>query len=1158
MADSSSFILPQDISRLTITSSTATVVHTGNSVAGFTQSSSFGHWILDSSASDHISGNKSLFFSLSTSGYLPAVTMANGSQAQSHGIGTDRNLGRTIGSGFESNGLYLLSSSSHVYSVPYSFLFPHQSLHSLPLRIFGSTCFVHELGPNRDKLSAKSHKCVFLGYTRTQKGYRCYSPSLHRSFVSADVTFFESVPFFGSTSVLDDSVDTQLPLLSVPIQYVPAPDSTPPLPAPDSTPPPPIVTSPYVPAPDPPLQVYHRRPHPPIPQDIDKVPMDSYLPSSTPAVSVLPFEIDLPIPLRKGTRNIRPPPRYSINMSYHHLSPSLFACLSSLSSVSVPKTTSEALSHPGWRQAMIDEMCALHGSGTWDLVPLLSGKSVVGCRWIFTVKVGPDGQVDHLKARLVAKGYTQVFGEDYGDTFSPVAKMASVRIFITMAVIRHWPLYQLDVKNAFLNGDDHQGITQLKQHLSHHFQTKDLGRLRYFLGIEVAQSKDGIVISQRKYAMDILEETTLLNAKPVDTPMDPNVKLMPNQGELFSDPESVVSQFLNSPREDHWNAVIRILKYIKNAPEMVNENYSSEGQDSSVNLPQSSSTKKKQGGWRAVRYILGNETFEKLASMSLIANLVVYLHTQYNIDTSVSAEVFNLWSGFTNFLPLVGAYVADAYVGKFNTLLVSSVASFLGMGFISLGAGIPSLRPPSCPTHSDCTQPNGTQLAVLYVGLGLFAVGSGGLRPCNIAFGADQFDTKTEKGRAQLESFCNWWYFLFTVALLVALTLVVYIQTNISWFLGFIIPTVCFAFSLTIFLLGHNTYVCLKPKGSIMCDLVKVIVAAYRKRHVDLKKDSGLLFYYPPPSSESEPRITKLAHTNRFSFFDKASVITNPSEIDNSGKSIDSWRLCSVQQVEELKSILNTLPVWLAGIVCFLSMGQANSFGILQALQTNKSIGPHFSVPPAWMGLVPMIALSLWIYLYEKIYVPWTKKTTKKGKRLSIEQRMLIGILLSIAGMAVSGLVEVRRRGDAMKHDSFESPTSIWWLVPQFALSGLVEAFAAIPMMELLTSYWPESMKTLGGAVFFLSLSIANYLSTILIRIIVVVTTRHGRTPWLGGNDLNKNRLEYFYYTILVLGVLNLLYFQFFARRYLYSEVLQRQSKNEAEEEENGSSIIAA
>jgi hypothetical protein len=129
----------------------------------------------------------------------------------------------------------------------------------------------------------------------------------------------------------------------------------------------------------------------------------------------------------------------------------------------------------------------------------------------------------------------------------------------------------------------------LKEHLSLHFQTKDLGPLKYFLGIEVAQSKTGVAITQRKYALDILEETGLLDCRPSDTPMDPNIKLLPGQGEPLKDsgryrrlvgklnyltvtrPDitfavSVVSQFLNAPCDDHWNAVIRILKYIKSAP----------------------------------------------------------------------------------------------------------------------------------------------------------------------------------------------------------------------------------------------------------------------------------------------------------------------------------------------------------------------------------------------------------------------------------------------------------------------------------------------------------------------------------------------------------------------------------------------------------------
>ena len=90
------------------------------------------------------------------------------------------------------------------------------------------------------------------------------------------------------------------------------------------------------------------------------------------------------------------------------------------------------------------------------------------------------------------------------------------------------------VDDIVITDNDQDGITDLKQHLFKHFRTKDLGRLKYFLGIEVAQSRSGIVISQRKYALDILEETEMMGCRPIDTLMDPNVKLLPRQGDPLS------------------------------------------------------------------------------------------------------------------------------------------------------------------------------------------------------------------------------------------------------------------------------------------------------------------------------------------------------------------------------------------------------------------------------------------------------------------------------------------------------------------------------------------------------------------------------------------------------------------------------------------------
>jgi hypothetical protein len=102
---------------------------------------------------------------------------------------------------------------------------------------------------------------------------------------------------------------------------------------------------------------------------------------------------------------------------------------------------------------MKEELDALHKNHTWDLVDLPRGKSVVGYKWVYKIKTCSHGTVDRYKARLVARGFTQEYGVDYEETFAPVARLSSVRALLAVAASRHWSLSQMDVKNAFLNGD---------------------------------------------------------------------------------------------------------------------------------------------------------------------------------------------------------------------------------------------------------------------------------------------------------------------------------------------------------------------------------------------------------------------------------------------------------------------------------------------------------------------------------------------------------------------------------------------------------------------------------------------------------------------------------------------------------------------------------
>ena len=295
----------------------------------------------------------------------------------------------------------------------------------------------------------------------------------------------------------------------------------------------------------------------------------------------------------------------------------------------------------------------------------------MGCRWIFTVKYKPDGTVERYKARLVAKGYTQTYGIDYSETFSPVAKIDTIRVLFSIAANQDWPLHQFDVKNAFLHGElkeevymesppgfsenfkpgevcklkkslyglkqsprawfgrftmamkkygfkqsnsdhtlflkhrgnlvtcliiyvddmiitenDEEEIKKLKGGLFTEFEMKDLGRLKYFLGIEVLRSHSGIFICQRKYILDLLTETGMLDCKPAETPMMINQKLYMETEVEFADrnryqrlvgkliylshtrPDiayavGVVSQFMHQPQVAHMDAVLRIIRYLK-------------------------------------------------------------------------------------------------------------------------------------------------------------------------------------------------------------------------------------------------------------------------------------------------------------------------------------------------------------------------------------------------------------------------------------------------------------------------------------------------------------------------------------------------------------------------------------------------------------------
>lgn len=186
-----------------------------------------------------------------------------------------------------------------------------------------------------------------------------------------------------------------------------------------------------------------------------------------------------------------------------------------------------------------------------------------------------------------------------------------------------------------------------------------------------------------------------------------------------------------------------------------------------------------------------------------------------------------------------------------------------GLVAITLSAVLPGLRPPPCPTQKNCREASGLQLGVLYISLLLSSLGSGGIRPCVVAFAADQIDMRKATVANRKWNFFNWYYFCMGMATLTALTVVVYIQDNVGWGLGFGIPAIGMVMSVLAFVFGSPLYVKLKPGGSPLTRLTQVIVAAFKKRKAIVPEDPRLLYRNKELDSVISVHGT-LVHTNQF------------------------------------------------------------------------------------------------------------------------------------------------------------------------------------------------------------------------------------------------------------------------------------------------------
>ncbi|KAG6771645.1 hypothetical protein POTOM_023025 [Populus tomentosa] len=565
---------------------------------------------------------------------------------------------------------------------------------------------------------------------------------------------------------------------------------------------------------------------------------------------------------------------------------------------------------------------------------------------------------------------------------------------------------------------------------------------------------------------------------------------------------------------------------------MAQDDYSNDG---TVDIKGNPANKKKTGNWKACRFILGNECCERLAYYGMSTNLVNYLEDRLNQGNVAASNNVTNWSGTCYITPLIGAFLADSYLGRYWTIASFVVIYIIGMTLLTLSASVPGLEP-SC--DKDSCHPTTGQTAAFFVALYFIALGTGGIKPCVSSFGADQFDETDETEKKKKSSFFNWFYLSINIGALIASSVLVWIQMNVGWGWGFGIPAVAMVVAVVFFFLGSKLYRIQKPGGSPITRIVQVIVASFRKYRVQVPADKSLLY----ETAEEESQIQgsrKLEHTDKFKFFDKAAVETQTENIKGLS---NPWRLCTVTQVEELKSIIRLLPVWASGIVFATVYSQMSTMFVLQGNTMDQHMGPDFKIPSASLSLFDTLSVIFWAPVYDRIIVPYARKFTGHERGFTQLQRMGIGLVISLVSMIVAGVLEVVRLNFVRENNYYDLeyiPMTIFWQVPQYFLIGCAEVFTFIGQLEFFYDQAPDAMRSLCSALSLTTVALGNYLSTLLVTIVTKVTTRGGKLGWIPDN-LNRGHLDYFYWLLAILSFLNFTAYLWISKWYAYKKATER------------------
>ncbi|CAO2176067.1 unnamed protein product [Urochloa humidicola] len=547
---------------------------------------------------------------------------------------------------------------------------------------------------------------------------------------------------------------------------------------------------------------------------------------------------------------------------------------------------------------------------------------------------------------------------------------------------------------------------------------------------------------------------------------------------------------------------------------------------------------RRHGGMRAAAFVLVFQGAQTMALAAVGSNLITFVFGELHFLLSEAANVVTNFVGTVFILSPLGGFLSDSYTGCFWTLLAFGVIELAGLILLSVQAHLPQLKSAPCnmlTMAGSCERARGFKATIFFVALYLIALGSGCVMPNMTAYGGDQFGAAvaTEKDAKRLSTYFNLSYFGYCAGELVALTAIVWAQTRYGMDVGFGLAAAALGVGLISLVSGVVFYRNKPPRGSIFTPIARVFVAAFTKRKQICPSGSS----NPANGGAGEPAAPvddNFRHANKFRFLDKACIRIAP-EPDTEPES--PWRLCTAEEVRQAKTLLAVMPIVACTIVFNTVLAQLQTFSVQQGNVMDTRISPatsSFAIPPASLQAIPYTMLLALVPAYELFLVPLMRRITGTRSGITPLQRIGVGLAVVALSMTAAALVERRRRDVSV---SGAGRLSVFWLVPQFLVFGVSELFTNVGLMEFFYKQAAAgTMQAFFMALFYCSFSFGFFLSSVLVSLVNRATAAKGRggsrRGWLGDNDLDKDRLDLFYWLLAVLSVLNFFCYLLCARWY--------------------------